>query len=400
MDYAQQFHQQQVPGQQHHGNSQPQSTGFPSSSQLSSSTITSPQSATHPSHQQSPVISSHPNMLSHQQSYHPAPHQYAAALAAATGSGGYPSYMPSENQMQNQMGKPSAAPRAGGAKVVKQERAAQVQRSPQTMPGAQLPSGPPMANMPPQTQSPVTAQRPTGPVGRRMSTQQSPTLPTNPMQGRLSMSAQGQPPMPQMIQHQQMQAPPPPPMQQVPPQPQPEIAPAEDAPLYVNAKQFHRILKRRIARQKLDEQLRLTSKGRKPYLHESRHNHAMRRPRGPGGRFLTADEVAEIERKKKEEAGELPTEEEAPAPKDKRKDSHPASTPIRPPVNAAAPASLKRKAGDGGEGGSAKKSKAGSGVAVERKIANPAKRIPSMPQQQTPTYDSEGSHDDDDGDDE
>jgi nuclear transcription factor Y alpha len=76
----------------------------------------------------------------------------------------------------------------------------------------------------------------------------------------------------------------------------------EEAPLYVNAKQFHRILKRRLARQKLEEQLRLTSKARKPYLHESRHNHAMRRPRGPGGRFLTSDEVAEMERKTK--AGE------------------------------------------------------------------------------------------------
>ncbi len=75
---------------------------------------------------------------------------------------------------------------------------------------------------------------------------------------------------------------------------------AEDSPLYVNAKQFHRILKRRVARQRLEEALRLTSKGRKPYLHESRHNHAMRRPRGPGGRFLTADEVAEIERKQAE----------------------------------------------------------------------------------------------------
>jgi nuclear transcription factor Y, alpha len=73
---------------------------------------------------------------------------------------------------------------------------------------------------------------------------------------------------------------------------------AEESPLYVNAKQFHRILKRRVARQKLEETLRLTSKGRKPYLHESRHNHAMRRPRGPGGRFLTADEVAAIERSK------------------------------------------------------------------------------------------------------
>lgn len=70
----------------------------------------------------------------------------------------------------------------------------------------------------------------------------------------------------------------------------------EESPLYVNAKQFHRILKRRVARQRLEEQLRLTSKGRRPYLHESRHNHAMRRPRGPGGRFLTTEEVAAMEK--------------------------------------------------------------------------------------------------------
>lgn len=83
-------------------------------------------------------------------------------------------------------------------------------------------------------------------------------------------------------------------------QPSPDMVPGgnqEESPLYVNAKQFHRILKRRVARQKLEEQLRLTSKGRKPYLHESRHNHAMRRPRGPGGRFLTADEVAAMEKR-------------------------------------------------------------------------------------------------------
>ncbi|KIW64905.1 hypothetical protein PV04_07209 [Phialophora macrospora] len=88
----------------------------------------------------------------------------------------------------------------------------------------------------------------------------------------------------------------PPPQQPVQAQEEISGGGAEESPLYVNAKQFHRILKRRVARQKLEEQLRLTSKGRKPYLHESRHNHAMRRPRGPGGRFLTADEVAALEK--------------------------------------------------------------------------------------------------------
>ncbi|GMG22208.1 unnamed protein product [Ambrosiozyma monospora] len=73
---------------------------------------------------------------------------------------------------------------------------------------------------------------------------------------------------------------------------------AQDQPYYVNAKQYHRILKRRIARARLEELLKI-QRGRKPYLHESRHKHAMRRPRGQGGRFLTAAEIAERDRQMK-----------------------------------------------------------------------------------------------------
>ena len=34
-------------------------------------------------------------------------------------------------------------------------------------------------------------------------------------------------------------------------------------------------------------------------MHESRHKHAMRRPRGPGGRFLSASEMAALEAQEK-----------------------------------------------------------------------------------------------------
>jgi hypothetical protein len=85
----------------------------------------------------------------------------------------------------------------------------------------------------------------------------------------------------------------------------------EESPLYTNAKQFHRILKRRAARQRLKEALLLASKGGKPDPHKLRHNHT-RKPRAPTGRFLTADEVTEIKRTKAENKKE---NEETPAAK-------------------------------------------------------------------------------------
>ncbi|KAI5165033.1 hypothetical protein NEIG_00019 [Nematocida sp. ERTm5] len=64
--------------------------------------------------------------------------------------------------------------------------------------------------------------------------------------------------------------------------------PGSEHAVFVNANQYQYIKRRKERRDYLDT---LEKKTNAAYQHESRHKHAMKRPRAPSGRFLTKEEA-------------------------------------------------------------------------------------------------------------
>jgi nuclear transcription factor Y, alpha len=289
----------------------PQGNHYQAPQNAATAPITSPPNhhASHiqqQNHQASPILPSQtqqfqgqPNPASHQQIYGAAypvpqnmqqPYMTPAAMATAAAAGHAYHYMPPTSNMQH------GSPHVNNVGAKNERR---VRTPPQV--SNQMPP------LPSQVQQSHSLPAPPRRMSSHVGGVGSPHINNAQITSQPMMNHHGQAPPrtsgpPQVTMPPPQHIPPPQAPQQTSPDPGSAPGAAEESPLYVNAKQFHRILKRRVARQKLEEALRLTSKGRKPYLHESRHKHAMRRPRGPGGRFLTADEVLEMEKK-----GELAT---------------------------------------------------------------------------------------------